>query len=89
MPSLSESCFSYGFAMPKTPRRPDPEPLQTNDRPVILAGMVAWIVAFVVLAVFFRDDLRHHHATYWLWACGIGVAMGLYGLHFTRKRDKP
>jgi hypothetical protein len=75
-------------AMPKAPRRPDPEPLQTNDRPVIYAGIGAWIVTFVVLVVFFRDDLRHHHATYWLWACGIGVAMGLYGLHFTRKRRR-
>jgi hypothetical protein len=75
-------------AMPKAPRRPDPEPLETNDRPVILFGMGAWIVAFVVLVVFFRDDLRDRDATYWLWACGIGVAMGVYGLHFVRKRNK-
>ena len=74
--------------MPKAPRRPDPPPLQTNDRPVILVGMAAWAVAFVVLVAFFRDDLREHHATYWLWACGVGVGMGLYGLHFTRKRNR-
>lgn len=75
-------------AMPKTPRRPDPEPLRTNDRPVVLVGIGAWIVTFVVLVVFFRGDLEHHHATYWLWACGIGVVLGLYGLHFLRKRDR-
>jgi hypothetical protein len=74
--------------MPKTPRRPDPEPLETNDRPVILVGIAGWILAFLVLVIFFRDDLEDHHATYWLWACGIGVAMGVYGLHFTRKRNR-
>jgi len=72
--------------MPRAPRRPDPEPIDTNDRPVVLVGIAGWIVAFVVLAVFFRDDLKHHHATYWLWACVLGAAMGLYGLYFLRKR---
>jgi NO-binding membrane sensor protein with MHYT domain len=71
--------------MPKAARRPDPEPLETDDRPVLLVAMAAWVFAFVVLVVFFRDDLRRHHATYWLWSCGIGVAMGLYGLHFIAK----
>ena len=33
-----------------------------------------------MLVIFFRDDLEDHHATYWLWACGIGVAMGVYGV---------
>jgi len=74
--------------MPKMQRQPDPQPLETNNRPVILVGIAAWIVAFVVLVVFFRDDLRHHHATYWLWSCGIGVAMGVYGLHFIKNRRR-
>jgi multisubunit Na+/H+ antiporter MnhB subunit len=74
--------------MPKTPRRPDPPPLDTNDRPVILIGMVVWAVAFVVLIVFFRHDLQRHHATFWLWSCGIGVAMGLYGLYFVATRHR-
>jgi hypothetical protein len=60
--------------MPKTPRRPDPEPLETDDRPV-------------VLVVFFRDDLRRHDATWWLWACVIGVALGLYGLRVAIRRN--
>jgi hypothetical protein len=42
----------------------------------------------VVLVVFFRDDLRRHHATYWLWSCLIGIALGLYGLHFTARRRR-
>lgn len=53
-----------------------------------MAGMVMWAVAFVVLAVFFRDDLRHHHATYWLWSCLIGIGLGLYGLRFVSRRQR-
>lgn len=68
--------------MPKQPRRPDPEPLETDERPLVVAGTVLWAVAFVVLSVFFRDDLRRHHAQWWLWSCLIGVALGLYGLRF-------
>lgn len=74
--------------MPTTPRRPDPEPLQTDDRPVVLVGIGLWAVAFVVLAVFFRDDLSRHDATWWLWACAIGVGLGLYGLRYA-SRHRP
>lgn len=78
----------YRGAMPKPPRRPDPEPYEVDERPFVVAGMIAWVVAFVVLAVFFRSDLRHHHSEYWLWTCGIGVALGFYGLHFANKRRR-
>ena len=74
--------------MPKTPRRPDPPPLETDDRPVVIAGIVLWAVAFVVLEVFFRDDLRRHHAMYWLWSCLIGIGLGLYGLRFVSRRQR-
>jgi hypothetical protein len=43
--------FLYGFAMPKVQRRPDPPPLETNERPVILVGTALWAVAFVVLVL--------------------------------------
>lgn len=72
--------------MPNADRRRDLQPLEADDRLVILVGMALWALAFVVLVVFFRDDLRRHHTTWWLWSCGIGIAMGLYGLHFVAKR---
>jgi hypothetical protein len=78
----------YRGGMPKVARRPDPEPYEVDERPFVAAGIVAWIVAFVVLAVFFRDDLRRHHAEFWLWSCGIGVVLGLYGLRFVSRRRK-
>jgi hypothetical protein len=74
--------------MPKVDRRPDPEPLETDDRPIVVVGMVLWVIAFVVLVVFFRDDLRRHHTTWWLWACGTGIALGLYGLRFASRRRR-
>jgi len=81
----------YRGAMPqrkKRERRPAPEPYEVDERPFVVAGMVTWVVAFVVLAVFFRSDLRRHHAEFWLWSCGIGVLLGLYGLHFAKKRRR-
>jgi hypothetical protein len=36
--------------------------------------------------VFFRSDLQRHHATWWLWACGLGIVLGLYGLRFALRR---
>ena len=74
--------------MPKAGRRPDPEPLETDDRWVVVVGIALWLVAFVVLAVFFRDDLRRHHAEWWLWSCWIGVALGLYGFRFVSRRQR-
>jgi hypothetical protein len=74
--------------MPKAERRPDPAPLETDDRATVLIGMLLWAVAFVVLVVFFRDDLRRHHTTFWLWSCGAGVAMGVYGLWFVARRRR-
>ena len=83
----------YRGAMPtsggtKPGRRSDPEPLETDDRWFVVAGIVLWIVAFVVLAVFFRDDLRRHHSEWWLWSCWIGVALGLYGFRFVSRRQR-
>lgn len=74
--------------MPKAGRRPDPQPLETDDRWVVVAGIGLWIIAFVVLAAFFRDDLRRDHAEWWLWSCWIGVALGLYGLRFVSRRQR-
>jgi Protein of unknown function (DUF2530) len=51
-----------------------------------VVGIVLWAIALIVLAVFFRHDLQRHHATWWLWSCGLGLALGLYGLRFALRR---
>jgi uncharacterized protein DUF2530 len=74
--------------MPDQPRRPDPEPLQVNEKRIVLVGLGLWALAFVVLAVFFRADLRRHHAMWWLWACVVGIVLGLYALRFVSRRNR-
>lgn len=64
----------------------DLEPVRVNEVRVIAIGMALWAVALVVLAVFFRHDLDDHHAGWWLWACGLGLVLGLYGLRATIRR---
>lgn len=54
----------------------------------MLIGTALWAVAFVVLVVFFRHQLSDHDATWWLWACLVGVGLGLYGLRFVSRRDR-
>ena len=75
-------------AKPRAVRRPDPQPLETDDRWVVVVGSVIWVVAFAVLLVFFRDDLRRHHTEWWLWSCWVGVALGLYGFRFVTRRQR-
>jgi hypothetical protein len=69
-------------------RRPTPPPLETNEVAIAVTGTIAWAVALVVLAVFFRSDLQRHDTTWWLWACGLGVVLGLYGLRFALRRRR-
>jgi membrane protein DedA with SNARE-associated domain len=74
--------------MPQQPRRPDPEPVVVNETRIVLVGTALWVLAFIVLATFFRDELREHDAMWWLWACLVGIALGLYGLRFVARRDR-
>jgi membrane protein DedA with SNARE-associated domain len=62
--------------------------VQANETRIVAVGVALWVLALVVLAVFFRDDLRRHHATWWLWACGVGITLGLYGLRLVSRRDR-
>ncbi len=66
-------------------RRPDPEPLRTNDVRTVAIGTVLWAVAFVALLPFWSrldDDGR----LWWVATCACGFALGLIGLAYTRKR---
>jgi H+/Cl- antiporter ClcA len=63
------------------PRRPDPEPLKTDDAVTILTGTVLWVVALVVLLIIQPTQ------TWWIWTCVVGIGLGLFGLAFVRRRD--
>jgi hypothetical protein len=55
---------------------------------VTIAGTVLWLIALIVLAVFFNDDLHRHHAQWWYGACGAGMVFGGYGMYRAIKRRR-
>jgi hypothetical protein len=71
---------------PQPPVEPPAGPAPHDEVRAAVAGIVLWAIALVVLAVFFRHDLQRHHATWWLWSCGLGLVLGLYGLRFALRR---
>ena len=61
-----------GWQPPPLPRR------VTDPVPVILTGSAVWLVALVVLGVLALTGTRA--ADVWLWACVVGVGLGVVGL---------
>lgn len=61
-----------GWQPPPLPRR------LTDAVPVILTGTALWLVALVVLGVLTLTGARPVDA--WLWACVVGVGLGVLGL---------
>ena len=71
-------------------RLPDPEPVRTDDRKALLAGIIAWVVALAAL-VLFIEPLRDAGNGWWLWAAIAGIAIGLLGLvnvHLRHERER-
>lgn len=67
-------------------RRPDPEPLETDDRKAVVVGTVVWIVVLVVMLVQ-RDDLVAEGRGWWLWTCVAGASLGGLGLLYLHRRE--
>ncbi|WP_433333088.1 DUF2530 domain-containing protein [Spirillospora sp. CA-294931] len=70
-------------------RRPDPEPMRTNDVRIAAAGTAAWAVALVVLLVAgLPEDDR-----WWLWVCAVGIGIGLFAVWYVPRlnasRERP
>ena len=71
--------------MSRRARRPDPPPLETNDSIVVLIGTSLWAGALLVLLVLELADLAPVR-DWWLAMCGYGIALGLFGLYYVRRR---
>ncbi len=65
----------------------DVEPLDVSGTWTVAAGTIAWAVAFVVLLVF-RGPLQEAGNTDWLWTCVAGVALGVVGWLYCRRRAR-
>lgn len=66
-------------------RRPDPAPLKTDDRKVILVGLAAWAIATIVLLAFV-GQLAESGRLGWLWTALVGLGLGLVLLAYTHRR---
>lgn len=62
------------------------KPLDVSGIASVLTGVIAWAVAFVVLLVFFRDDLERAGKQWWLWVTVAGFGLGLIGLYYCQRR---
>lgn len=69
----------------RAPRHPDPEPMQTDDERVVLIGTVGWVIGLVVLVVLRVAD-QTEVQDWWLVMCGYGIALGLLGTQYIRRR---
>ena len=65
-------------------RRPDPEPLETNDVAIIAGGTVLWAVALVVVLVLKAAGKDIHD--WWWQMCLAGAVLGSYGVYYCRRR---
>ena len=67
-------------------RRPDPEPLETNDVFITAGGAAVWAIALVVLLVMKAAGSDIHD--WWLGMCAYGIGLGLFGVRFVRRRQR-
>ena len=65
--------------------RPDPPPLETDDVKVVAAGTALWAVGLLVLVVLRLTDAAEVRG-WWMGMCGYGIALGLYGVRYCRRR---
>ncbi|WP_088285057.1 DUF2530 domain-containing protein [Kineosporia sp. A_224] len=68
-------------------RRPDPEPVRTDDRRTVLVGTAVWAV-LLVAALVGHGRLSDAGRGWWVWTPVVGIALGLYGLRYLRLRDE-
>ena len=67
-------------------RRPDPEPVKTDDRKVILVGEVLWLLALGGMLLFLRPLLASNGA-WLLWTTLLGLGLGLVLLVFAHRKQ--
>jgi hypothetical protein len=68
-----------------TTRRPDPEPLETDDVAIVTVGTVLWALALVASLVF-HDRLAEDGNENWTWVLLAGTFLGLIGIRYVRRR---
>jgi hypothetical protein len=65
--------------------RPDPPPLETDDVRTVAVGTGLWGAALVVLVVLRLTDAVRVE-TWWMVMCACGLALGIAGVWYCRRR---
>ena len=73
------------FYVKDSERRSDPAPVKTDDRKVVLVGLVGWILALAGMLVFLAA-LQDSGLGWLLWTVVVGLVLGLVLLVYTSKR---
>ncbi|MCD4536180.1 DUF2530 domain-containing protein [Nocardioides sp. cx-169] len=63
----------------------DVEPLDVDGVRTVQVGTALFLLAFVALLPFY-GRLAEDDRTWWLWMCLCGVALGLFGLEYCKRR---
>lgn len=67
----------------------DVQPLDVDGVRTVEVGTALWAVAFVALLPFY-GSLQESGRLWWLWTCTAGLAFGLFGIEYCRRRrDRP
>jgi phosphoserine aminotransferase len=83
---VAQKARGMRFWLKDSERRPDPKPVQSDDRKAILVGLVAWLVALAGLLLFLPSLLDGGRG-WWLWTVVIGLALGLVLLVFGQRKQ--
>ncbi|THG29852.1 DUF2530 domain-containing protein [Naasia lichenicola] len=67
-------------------RRPDPRPVQVDERRAVFVGLVVWIIATVIYLLVFATNGEADAGV--VWTCTAGIALGLAGLVYTERRRR-
>lgn len=69
------------------PRRPAPQPVDSDAVPVVAVGTALWAFALLV-TLLLHDRLQDSGHGDWVWVALAGTGLGLLGLwHVRRRRD--
>lgn len=63
----------------------DVEPLDPTGLKSVQVGTALWAVAFVALLPFW-GKLADSGRLWWVWVCSAGLALGLFGIEYCRRR---
>ncbi len=65
---------------------PTTTPVDADGVSAAAVGTALWVVAGVILLVFFRTPLADAGASWWLWVPPVGAALGGLGLIYVVRR---